>query len=252
MRELGLKLCLFLFLVVLLRPHDRAGRRHRRRDGGRPAVAPLSEAPGSAAHEVPDRNDGAGWPIGRRAMTIGTKSLLAGAHCLLLHPFYVARAWTALFGFPWDIRLWFAFALHDAGYFGCKDIDGPSGEAHVVAGARIIGQLFGRRWADECYRHSRRWAARAGLPISRLCLADKLAFAITRAWLYLPMARWTGELAEYMERSRQIQPEGVGFTAEELLLVHSSDPGEWLRGLQSYALRWVERHRAEFVEGGDA
>jgi hypothetical protein len=33
---------------------------------------------------------------------------------------------------------------------------------------------------------------------SRLCFADKLAFALTPRWLYLPFARATGELAEYL------------------------------------------------------
>jgi len=87
-----------------------------------------------------------------------------------------------------------------------------------------------------------------GLPVSRLCIADKLAFAITPAWLYIPMARWTGELAEYMERSKERQAGDRSFTDEELTIINSSRPREWLRGLQSYTLRWVERHHAEFVK----
>jgi hypothetical protein len=63
-----------------------------------------------------------------------------------------------------------------------------------------------------------------GLPVSRLCLADKLAFAITPAWLYIPMARWTGELAEYMERSKQRQAGDRSFTEEELRLLESGTP----------------------------
>ncbi len=89
-----------------------------------------------------------------------------------------------------------------------------------------------------------------GLPISRLCLADKMAFALTPAWLYLPMTRWTGELAEYMMRSRQRQAGDNSFTDEEEMLVRSEVPEEWLRGLQSYTLRWVERHRDQWRAGG--
>jgi hypothetical protein len=91
-----------------------------------------------------------------------------------------------------------------------------------------------------------------GLPVSRLCLADKLAFAITPAWLYIPMARWTGELAEYMERSKERQAGDRSFTEEELLLLESGRPADWLRGLQNYTLRWVEQHRGELVERGSA
>lgn len=181
-------------------------------------------------------------------MKVGTKSLLGGAHCLLVHPFLVWRAWGKLFGPTWDIRVISACFLHDIGYFRRDQMDGPHGEEHVILGARIMGWLFGREWADECYLHSRYWSQRLGLPVSRLCLADKLAFAITPAWLYIPMARWTGELAEYMERSKERQAGDRSFTDEELALLNSGNPYDWLRGLQSYTLRWVERHHVEFVK----
>src|SRR5215831_10429398 len=98
--------------------------------------------------------------------------------------------------------------------------------------------------------HSRCWSRRMGLRLSRMCPADKLAFAMTPAWLYIPMTRWTGELAEYMERSRERQAGDCGFTGEELDLIQSAKPSEWLRGLQSYTLRWVERQQAEFLTDG--
>jgi len=92
-----------------------------------------------------------------------------------------------------------------------------------VLGARIMGSLFGPAWEDECLRHSRYWSRRMGLPISRLCLADKLAFALTPAWLYLPMTKWTGSCVEYMMlgRSRQRQAGDNSFTSQEEMLVRS-------------------------------
>jgi hypothetical protein len=33
-------------------------------------------------------------------MKIGTKSVLFGAHCFFLHPWFVAAAWWRLYGFP--------------------------------------------------------------------------------------------------------------------------------------------------------
>ncbi|MCZ2156680.1 MAG: hypothetical protein LC114_22720 [Bryobacterales bacterium] len=181
-------------------------------------------------------------------MKVGTKSILAGAHCFCIHPFFVAWGWKRLFGFPWDVRLWCAFALHDIGYWGRSDMDGPAGEEHVILGARIMGRLFGAEWANECLRHSRYWSQRMGLPISRLCLADKLAFAMTPAWLYIPMASWTGELAEYMDRSKERQAGDRGFTNEELTLINSGVAREWLQGLQSYTLRWVRRQHEIFLK----
>jgi hypothetical protein len=183
-------------------------------------------------------------------MKVGTKSVIGGAHCFLLHPFFVAWGWKRLFGFPWDPRLWFSFALHDIGYVGRGDMDGSEGEEHVVLGARIMGSLFGPAWEDECLRHSRCWSRRMGLPISRLCLADKMAFALTPAWLYLPMTKWTGELREYMMRSRHRQAGDNSFASQEEMLVRSEVPEEWLRGLQSYTLRWVERHRDQWAARG--
>src|SRR5215211_5017045 len=106
---------------------------------------------------------------------------------------------------------------------------------------------LGPAWEDECLRHSRYWSRRMGLPISRLCLADKLAFALTPAWLYLPMTRWTGELSEYMMRSRERQADDNSFTDEEERLVRAEAPEEWLRGLQSYTFRWVKRHMDQYV-----
>ena len=61
------------------------------------------------------------------------------------------------------------------------------------------------------------------------------------------MARWTGELDEYMARSRERQAGDNGFTEEELRLIRSASGKEWLRGLQSYTLRWVDRNRDQWT-----
>lgn len=175
-------------------------------------------------------------------MRVGTKSILFGAHCFAIHPVAVFGAWRRLFGFPWDPRLWIAFALHDLGYWSRASMDGAGSEAHVELGAKVMGKLFGRRWGDLCRRHSREWCTRHGQPYSRLCTADKLAFVITPAWLYLPMTRVTGELAEYMAVADGRQASGK-FTEAERSLLQSGDAGLWLKGLKSYTARWVEQRR---------
>ncbi|MFA5355267.1 MAG: hypothetical protein WC302_00815 [Candidatus Paceibacterota bacterium] len=75
-------------------------------------------------------------------MKIGTKSLLFGAHQFFIHPLLVALAWWKLYGFPWDPRLWFAFFLHDIGYWGKADMDGKEGSEHMILGAKIMSRLF--------------------------------------------------------------------------------------------------------------
>ena len=202
-------------------------------------------------------------------MTVGTKSILFGAHQFAIHPWFVARAWWRLYGFPWDPRLWVAFAVHDLGYWGSPNMDGPEGELHVEWGANLMNALFDRapdrtcavcwgnvwyqpegggwvatcgrcyarafRWRDLCLYHSRFYAKRDGKPFSRLCVADKLAVALTPAWLYLPLVRLTGEAREYMTRdSRQ---DSKNWTPER------SDDRVWFARTQAWCRAWAVEHR---------
>ena len=175
-------------------------------------------------------------------MRVGTKSVIFGVHAILVHPFFVAYAWPRLFGFPWDPRLWLPFVVHDVGYLGKANMEGHEGQRHVVLGGRIMGWLFGPEWRDFTLCHSRHWAESVGRSYSTLCLADKLAFVLTPAWLYLPMARFSGELREYMRVSSERQL-GGRVSNFEVSLLKSRNPQVWLEGLKLYTLRWIERHR---------
>ena len=136
-------------------------------------------------------------------MKIGTKSVLIGAHCFFLHPFFVARAWTHLYGYPLDPRLWACFFLHDFGYWGQPNMDGPEGETHPEFGANIIRFFFGDKWGDFCMLHSRYYAKKMDRQPSKLCFADKLSFVYTPRWLYLPMVTFTGEINEYLQNGQK-------------------------------------------------
>jgi hypothetical protein len=74
-------------------------------------------------------------------------------------------------------------------------------------------------------------------------VADKLAFVLTPDWLYLPMKRATGELAEYMLRAKERQAGSAHFTVVESAQLNSKDAREWLTGLKSYTRRWVDEHK---------
>jgi hypothetical protein len=166
-------------------------------------------------------------------MKMGTKSLLFGAHQFVLHPMLLALAWIVLYGFPFDLRLWFAFFCHDLGYWSATDMDGPSGEKHPELGAKIMGFLFGQRWYDFTILHSRSYARKMGKPVSRLCAADKLATAITPIWLYVPMVCLTGEITEYIR-------EATGFVSVASV---TGDPVVWFRDMRRYSLSWVEKNK---------
>lgn len=167
-------------------------------------------------------------------MKIGTKSVLYGAHCFLIHPWFVMAAWWKLYGFPRDPRLWIAFFVHDLGYWGKPNMDGPEGETHVEFGARIM-RIFGKNWADLSMYHSRYYAKKNGVKPSELCFADKLSFSLTPAWIYLPMVTATGEIKEYLKNAQRSNMksgwEPTGF-----------DKKKWHKQLSAYMKKWVDEH----------
>lgn len=181
-------------------------------------------------------------------MKAGTKSVLFGAHCFFLHPWFVAWAWWKLYGFPFDPRLWVAFVVHDIGYIGKPNMDGPEGERHPYLGAWIMGTLFGHYWYRFTLLHSRYLAKSLGSQPSRLCVADKLAIALTPAWLYLPMVRATGELQEYMAHAHHRSKGNEKLTDVEREMVTNTSPAAWYAGVQSYCRRWAEAHRDGAVD----
>ena len=139
-------------------------------------------------------------------MKVGTKSLLFGAHQFIIHPIIVFIAWTKLYGFPWDPRLWIAFIVHDWGYWGKPNMDGKEGETHVELGAKIMKWLFDGKtnipntyWYNFTLYHSRFYAKNNNRPISRLCVADKYAIVLEPTWLYLPRVIFSKEIKEYKE-----------------------------------------------------
>lgn len=195
-------------------------------------------------------------------MTVGTRSVLFGAHQFLLHPWFVAWGWWRLFGFPFDPRLWVAFFVHDLGYIGKPNMDGHEGEKHPEFGARIMSRLFDRResaehterlgklfspgpWGRFSLYHSRFYARRHKAEPSRLCYADKLSIVLTPAWLYLPMARRTGELAEYMAPKHH----EAGGKYEGERHRYTATPEDWYRSVQEFLERWIADELGRPVTG---
>jgi hypothetical protein len=128
---------------------------------------------------------------------IGTRSLLFGAHQFLVHPLCLAVAWWRLYGFPRDGRLWVAFFVHDIGYWGLSNMDGPEGQRHPELGGRLMERWFGREWGEFTRFHSRHYAELEGRSVSRLCAADKLVILTTPRWIYLASVLLSGEHREY-------------------------------------------------------
>jgi len=164
-------------------------------------------------------------------MKIGTKSILFGAHQFILHPIFVFIGWWKLYGFPFDPRLWIAFIIHDWGYWGCPNMDGPEGKGHPYWASRFMWKWFGAGWDDFCLFHSRSLAKTFNQNPSKLCRADKMVTSLEPAWLYLPRVRWTGELDEYMRAKKGT------FTPEAETLT----PKDWYARLGRRTREWAER-----------
>lgn len=175
------------------------------------------------------------YPKTERIMKIGTKSLMFGAHCIFIHPLLVAAAWWRLYGFPSDPRLWLAFIVHDWGYWGKSNMDGPEGETHVEAGARIMARLFGPAWGDFTRYHSRYYARKDGVAPSRLCYADKLSLCFEWDWCYLLRVCLTGEIREYRAHAAR----GGKYAKDSYLSGAGSSRWEWLRTVKRFMLRYV-------------
>jgi len=129
-------------------------------------------------------------------MKIGTKSVLFGVHQFIWHPITVLLAWIDLYGFPkpWEL---FCILIHDLGYIGKKEMDGPEGDTHPELGALIAGKIFGERARLECLGHSRSYCLEKQLPISRLCWADKWSPMFDPTHFYWFRGTLSGEIGEY-------------------------------------------------------
>lgn len=129
-------------------------------------------------------------------MRTGTKSVLWGVHQFLWHPITVLLAWLDLYGAP---RFWelFCILVHDIGYWGKSEMDGPEGHRHPELGAKIAGAIFGEKARLECLGHSRSYAQAHGIPTSRLCWADKWSPMFDPTHFYWLRGTLSGEIAEY-------------------------------------------------------
>jgi len=137
-------------------------------------------------------------------MKIGTRSVLFGVHQFLWHPLTVVLAWRKLYG-CWPRREELvAIAMHDVGYWGCPNIDGPEGRLHPERGARWtsrVARWFGWDGDWGCVLalfHSREYAKRhGGGQVSTLCWPDKYSVTFEPKWFFLLRANLSGEIAEF-------------------------------------------------------
>ena len=131
-------------------------------------------------------------------MKIGTKSLFFGCHQIFIHPIFTFLGWVRLYGFrSLTLPIIMAIIIHDWGYLGCHEMDGPEGSLHPL-GLKFLHRLPAETRVSIKY-HSRHLSRRLGMPPSRLCWADKMGTGLMPSWLWAVMARMSGEGWEYVE-----------------------------------------------------
>lgn len=143
-------------------------------------------------------------------MKIGTKSLLFGVHQFLIHPVFTLWGWVKLYkwkpkkyGYEWWPLLKSIF-LHDLGYWKLSDMDGNQGRNHMYWAADYVSKNIDRKLGHKnkyywlCLLHSRFHAKYLGIEPSMLCWADKLGTALMPTWLWVFLAKLSGELDEYL------------------------------------------------------
>jgi len=148
-------------------------------------------------------------------MRSGTRSLLFGVHQFLLHPLFVLLAWFWLFGLP-PAGMLLAIILHDWGYWGCESMEGHDGSRHPWFAARLLYRLHlpCEGWQALC--HSRFLAAELDAEMSDLGRADKIGTALYPVWLWVLLARFSGEAREYMaDKKFEINSESRAESASE-------------------------------------
>jgi hypothetical protein len=171
-------------------------------------------------------------------MKVGTRSVLFGYHCFPLHGWFVLWGWFSLHRFrrvhigdeklmgiyrrPLKVsilspKLWLSAFVHDIGYWGKPNMDGPEGETHPEVGAAFMREHYGNAWGDFCLYHSRFYAKRDGAQPSALCMADKVAFLKYPDWLIIALVRLSGEGKEYMANHSRDNADPVGARPRHLV-----------------------------------
>jgi len=174
------------------------------------------------------------WP------SVGTRSVLWGAHQFLWHPLTVWLAWVKLYHqFPnrWENL---AILLHDTpGYWGCKSMDGPSdGKLHPYRSARVakrVARFFGARESEVAYieelilGHSRSFCKSESRKLSELNAPDKLSILFDPACFYWLRTTLSREIIEYKRNEEEKQGQRIPSTWRWLCAYRQSVKNQFLK-----------------------
>jgi hypothetical protein len=131
-------------------------------------------------------------------MKTGLKSILFGCHQFIYHPTCVLLAWIELYGIP-NYKELICIFIHDLGYYRCQNMDDSLGQLHPEFAGNLAFKLFKNEYyRNLCLGHSRHYAKKKNISISKLYRADKLSMKYDHPFLYLIRTYFSGELKEFM------------------------------------------------------
>ena len=128
-------------------------------------------------------------------MRLTWRSYIIGMHNPTIHGLAIVKAWIKLYYKLPSPKEAFCIVFHDIGYLWQNKIDGPE-DKHPEFGARLCG-LMGKSYFEMCICHSRVYAKKYTLDLSKLGYADKASLLMLPNWLFKNMIWIGGEASEY-------------------------------------------------------
>ncbi len=125
-------------------------------------------------------------------------------HNPIFHGIFVSLAWIKIYHKIPSFKEFVCIFLHDIGYIKQDIIDGEE-DKHPEMGAKICGQLFGKEYHNLCIAHSRDYAEKLGLSLSKLGYADKYSVFITPNLFYFIVGYFGGEAKIYFEDTKDMR-----------------------------------------------
>lgn len=122
-------------------------------------------------------------------------------HNPIVHTATVLTAWIKIFKCLPSTKETICIIVHDIGYITQTSIDG-SDNRHPELGARMCGRAFGSEYFDFCIAHSRDYAKKRGVPLSKLGYADKASVLVYPDAFFKILIKVGGEAQEYLETSK--------------------------------------------------
>ena len=129
-------------------------------------------------------------------MRTALRSFLLGMHNPITHSLSVLIAWIRIYHSLPSPKEMICILFHDVGYILQSSIDGAD-DRHPELGAWFCGRWLGQKYYLMCIGHSRVYAKKLRIPLSKLGYADKASILVYPNWLFKRLIYSGGEAQEY-------------------------------------------------------